>query len=109
MTVDAPRPCQYGGLVNADDRKPHYPEVPSGAAELREAVLVRGRTPDDDPSPEQIEIYRRMTPGRRLEIAEQMYWSARRMKGAWLRTQHPEWTDTEVEAEVTRNFSHARS
>ena len=41
---------------------------------------LRGRTPDDDPSPEQIEIYRRMTPGRRLEIAEQIYWSARRMK-----------------------------
>jgi hypothetical protein len=95
--------------VNAADRNASYPEVQSGAAELRDAVLIRGRTPDVDPSPEQIEIYRRMTPGRRLEIAEQLYWSARRMKWAWLRAHHPSWSDAEVEAEVTRNFSHARS
>ena len=95
--------------MNTEDRNPNYPETPSGAAELRDAMLYRGRTPDDDPSPEQIAIYRRMTPGRRLEIAEQMYWSARRMKFAWLRTQHPDWTDTEVEAEVTRIFSHAEA
>jgi Rv0078B-related antitoxin len=95
--------------VNAADPNSNYPAAPSGAAEVRDAVLVRGRTPDDDPSPEQIEIYRRMTPGRRLEIAEQMYWSARRMKAAWLRTQHPDWSDSEVGAEVTRIFSHARS
>jgi hypothetical protein len=96
--------------VNAEDRNADYPEVQSGAAEvLRDAVLFKGRTPDDDPSPKQIEIYRRMTPGRRLEIAEQLYWSARRMKWTWLRTQHPDWADAEVEAEVTRNFSHARS
>ncbi len=87
-----------------------YPDLQSGKAdELRDALLVRGRTPDDDPSPEQIKIYRRMTPGRRLEVAEQMYWSARRMKHAWLRTLHPDWVHTEIEAEVTRIFSHARS
>lgn len=95
--------------MNSENRNANYPEAQSGAAELRDAVLHRGRTPDDDPSPEQIEIYRRMTPGRRLEIAEQMYWSARRMKWAWLRAQNPDWTDAEVGAEVTRNFSHARS
>lgn len=95
--------------MNAENPDSNYPEVQSGAAELRDAVLVRGRTPDDDPSPEQIEIYRRMTPGRRLEIAEQMYWSARRLKQAWLLTQHPDWTDVQVNAEVTRIFSHARS
>ncbi len=95
--------------MNATDRSINYPEAQSGAAELRDAVLVRGRTSDDDPSSEQISIYRRMTPGRRLEIAEQMYWSARRMKGAWLRTQHPDWTDVQVNSEVTRIFSHARS
>jgi hypothetical protein len=95
--------------VNAEDRNVNYPKTQAGVAELRDAVQVRGRTPDDDPSPEQIEIYRRMTPGRRLEIAEQMYWSARRMKAAWLRTQHPDWSDAGVETEVTRIFSHARS
>lgn len=96
--------------MNAADRNANYPEAQSGTSELRDAMLLyRGRTPDDDPSPEQIAIYRQMTPGRRLEIAEQMYWSARRMKAAWLRTQHPDWTDVQVNAEVTRIFSHARS
>jgi len=37
---------------------------------------------DEQTSRDQIEIYRRMTPGRRLEVAEQLYWSARRMKVA---------------------------
>jgi hypothetical protein len=64
---------------------------------------------EDLPSPEQVEIYRRMTPGRRLEIAEQMYWSAREMKAAWLRAQHPDWTEDQVNREVTRLFSHATS
>ena len=64
---------------------------------------------DEQTSPEQFAIYRRMTPGRRLEVAEQLYWSARRLKWAWLRAQHLDWTDEQVEAEVTRIFSHARS
>jgi len=64
---------------------------------------------DELPSPEQIAIYRGMTPGRRLEVAEQLYWSARRMKSAWLKSQHPDWPEAQVEAEVTRIFSHARS
>jgi hypothetical protein len=64
---------------------------------------------DDSPSPEQVEIYRRMTPGRRLELAEQLYWSARELKRAWLRSLHPDWTQEEIETEVTSNFSHARS
>ncbi|HMP82842.1 MAG TPA: hypothetical protein PKA41_09095 [Verrucomicrobiota bacterium] len=96
--------------MSADNRNTNYPEGQSDAAELCDArLLYRGRTPDDDPSPEQIAILRQMSPGRRLEIAEQMYWSARRMKAAWLRTLHPDWSDAEVEAEVTRIFSHARS
>ena len=64
---------------------------------------------DEQTSPEQFAIYRRMTPGRRLEIAEQLYWSARRMKTAWLQSQHPDWPEEQVAREVTRNFSHARS
>ena len=88
----------------------NFPEDSSGTPdELHDAVPRPRRLPDEDPSPEQIEIYRRMTPGRRLEVAEQLYWSARRMKWAWVKAQHPDWTDEQIEAEVTRNFSHARS
>jgi hypothetical protein len=43
-----------------------------------------------------------------LEVAEQLYWSARRMKAAWLKSLHADWSDERVEAEVTRNFSNAR-
>jgi hypothetical protein len=64
---------------------------------------------DEQTSPEQFAILRRMTPGRRLEIAEQLYWSAWRMKAAWLRSLHPDWTEEQVVAEVKRNFSNARS
>jgi len=76
---------------------------------LRETVANPRRLEEDAPSPEQIEIYRRMTPGRRLEVAEQLYWSARRMKAAWVRSLNPAWTDEQVEAEVKRIFTNARS
>ena len=65
--------------------------------------------PDEQPSLEQIEIYRRMTPERRLALAEQLSWSARRMKAAWLRHQHPDWPEDQLNAEVTRIFRHART
>lgn len=96
--------------MNASEREAGYPGPPpnSGSA-LRESPVTPSRCEADEPSPEQIEIYRSMTPGRRLEVAEGMYWSARRMKASWLRATHPEWTESEVEAEVTRIFANARS
>jgi hypothetical protein len=95
--------------VTTGEQSSSYPEPQTGAAELREAMPPRRVSLDDNPSPEQIEIYRRMTPGRRLELAENLYWSARRLKHAWLRSLHPAWSEEAVEAEVTRLFSHARS
>ncbi|MBC8097701.1 MAG: hypothetical protein H7Y43_18015 [Akkermansiaceae bacterium] len=87
-----------------------YPERESNAPDvLREAISRPQRVERDFPSPEQIVIYRRMTPGRRLEVAEQLFWSGRKMKGAWLKAQHPDWTEEKIEAEVKRVFSHARS
>jgi hypothetical protein len=62
---------------------------------------------DEQTSPEQIEIYRRMTPGRRLEVAEQLYWSARKLKAAGVRSQHPYWPEEKVSAEVNQIFLHA--
>lgn len=94
--------------MNAADRNTNYPEAQPGAAVLRDAVLVRGRTPDNDPSPEQIEIYRRMPGTRRLKLAEQMFWMARRLKTAGVRHQYPDWPEEAVRAEVNRIFRHAR-
>ncbi|MBI2948609.1 MAG: hypothetical protein HYY23_13280 [Verrucomicrobia bacterium] len=50
-----------------------------------------------------------MTPGRRLAIAEQLYWTARELKAAWLRQQHEGWSEEQVQREVTRIFLHART
>jgi hypothetical protein len=95
--------------VNTENRTANYPEVQPGPAEvLRDAVLFRGRTPDDDPSPEQIEVYRGMPGARRLKMAEQMFWTARRLKAAGVRHQHPDWPEDQVIAEVNRIFLHAR-
>jgi len=64
---------------------------------------------DEQTSPEQFAIYRRMTPERRLALAEGLYWTAREMKAAWLRAQHADWSEEQVSREVTRIFSNART
>ena len=65
--------------------------------------------PDEQSTPEQIAIYRGMTPDRRLSLAEHLYWSAREFKAAWLRTQHSDWTEEQVAREVTRAFTNVRT
>ena len=65
--------------------------------------------PDEQASPEQIEIYRRMTPGERWKVAHRLYWTMRRHKTAFLQSQHPDWTIERVEAEVRDIFLHART
>jgi len=65
--------------------------------------------PDEQTVPEQFEAFRRMTPERRLALAERLYWSAREMKAAWLRGQHADWSEEQVAREVTRIFAHART
>jgi hypothetical protein len=96
--------------VSTGQQGANYTEARTGAADkLRDAVPRLRRLPDEDPSPEQIAIYRSMTPGRRLEIAEQLYWSARRWKTAGVRAAHPAWSEAEIAREVTRIFTNARS
>ena len=65
--------------------------------------------PDEQPSPEQVEILRAMPGERRLRLAERLYWSARKMKAAGLRAQHPDWPEDRVGAEVRRIFLDART
>ena len=64
---------------------------------------------DEQPGPKQIEILRAMSGQDRLKVAERLYWTARKMKAVGLRAQHPDWPATQVEAEVRRIFSHART
>ena len=59
---------------------------------------------DEQTSPEQFAIYRAMTGQQRWEIAEQLYWSARKLKAAEVRAQHPDWSEWAVEQKVKRMF-----
>jgi hypothetical protein len=57
-----------------------------------------------DLTPERIVELRRMTPEQKLEIAQRMYWDARRAKAVELRVLHADWSAEEVQAEVRRVF-----
>jgi len=65
--------------------------------------------PDEQTSPEQIAVFRRMTPEQRWQAASKLYWTMRRHKAAFLQSQHPEWAEARVAAEVRELFSHART
>jgi len=65
--------------------------------------------PDEQPSPEQVEILRAIPGEQRLRLAERLYWSARKMKTAGVRAQHPDWPEERVGAEVRRYFLHGRT
>lgn len=64
---------------------------------------------DEQPSPEQIAILRRMTPEERWSAARRLYWTCRRHKAAFLRSQHPNWSKEQVQDEVCRIFQNART
>jgi hypothetical protein len=55
------------------------------------------------------QIFRRMTPEQRLRAAERLYWSARELKAASLRTWHPELSEAEIHQRVKEAFMYARS
>lgn len=100
--------------MNAEARNANYPEVQSGAAEvLRDAPISDAskfrRLAQEEPSPEQIALLRRMTPVERWNAAHRLYWTMRRHKAAFLQSQHPDWTKQQVASEVRRIFSHART
>ena len=64
---------------------------------------------DEQASPEQLAILRAMTGGQRLQLAEQLYWSARKLTAAGVRQRHPDWSEEQVKAEVRAIFTNARS
>jgi hypothetical protein len=65
--------------------------------------------PDEQASPEQLRILRSLPGVRRLQLAERLYWSARKMKLAGLRLQHPDWPEERLNSEVRQIFLHART
>ena len=73
---------------------------------LHDAVARPRWLTDEKASPEEIAILQ-ATPGQqRLKVAEQMFWMARKLKAAGVRSLHPDWSEAEVVAEVNRIFLH---
>ena len=50
-----------------------------------------------------------MSPTQKLRAAERLYYSARQLKAAALRAQHPDWTDEAIHEAVRQIFLYARS
>ena len=66
-------------------------------------------TPDEKTSPVQIEIFKRMTPEQRWLAARRLYWTMRRHKEAFLKSQRPDVPDAVIKEEVRRIFLYART
>jgi hypothetical protein len=59
--------------------------------------------------PEQKRIFQSMTPEKKLEVALQLYYSAKELKAAGLRFQNPDWTEERIQDKVREIFLYARS
>ena len=58
-------------------------------------------------SPEYVAALRRLSGARKLRTAFGLYWEARKLKAVRLRTQHPDWTEEQVQQKVKEIFMHA--
>ncbi len=59
--------------------------------------------------PEQRRILQSMSPERKLQLAIRLYDSARELKAAGLRLQHPDWNEEEIREKVREIFFYART
>lgn len=57
----------------------------------------------------QIQLLKKMTPEQKLNLAQQLYNSARQLKEAGIRMQHPDWDENQVQQAVREAFLYARS
>lgn len=59
-------------------------------------------------TPEQSEIYKAMSPARKLELAGRFYLASRHLKAQGLRMQHPDWPEERINDRVKELFLYAR-
>lgn len=78
----------------------------NGIGLAQSAANDQGRQPAHVREAERIqtELIRRMTPGRRLQIAQELYDTAWQLKEAGLRRQHSDWPDDAIRAKCRRIF-----
>jgi Rv0078B-related antitoxin len=55
------------------------------------------------------QILQSMSPAQKLRAAERLYYSARQLKAAALRAEHPDWSDEAIRRAVREIFLYARS
>ena len=59
--------------------------------------------------PEQIKIYKAMTPAQKLDVSINLYQSAKAIKKAAIKKQHPEWSEKKIKKLVNDIFLYART
>ena len=59
--------------------------------------------------PEQKKSYQAMTPEKKLQLALDLYYSAKKIKTAGLKKQHPEWDMEKINQKVREIFLYART
>ena len=59
--------------------------------------------------PEQKKLYQAMTPEQKLRVALNLYCSAKELKAAGLKRQHPNWSTERINQKVREIFLYART
>ncbi len=85
--------------------------------EKRQMMLIYGRVvfimidmvAHDPLHPEQVRIFREMSPQRKWEICLSLLKTARDTRRAAIAMRHPEWSAEEVERGLARELAHART
>ena len=72
-------------------------------------AALRYNTAKMESDKEHLRILRAMTPEQKLRAAEGLYDSARGLKAAVLRADHPDWTEEQVQRAVREWLLYARS
>ena len=65
--------------------------------------------PDFQMHSEQKKSYQTMTPEKKLQVAMDLYYSAKEIKAAGLKRQHPEWSTEKINQKVREIFLYART
>jgi hypothetical protein len=59
--------------------------------------------------PEQKKSYQAMTPQQKLQVAMDLYYSAKELKAAGLKRQYPDWSTKRINQKVREIFLYART
>jgi len=60
-------------------------------------------------TPEQVQVFKAMSPADKLSLAADFYFASRHLKSQGLRAQHPEWPEEKIRQRVKELFLYATS